>query len=222
MTEKNIDSEKREKDLRYFLVVLLLLVICCLEFIHIYKLNKITHKHHWMNRIENMVDKDFKHKKPMDIRSMQQNANKIREDLKNKMQQVQNAQTASAETKQQYDAEKGVFVIEMEIPSNLTAKNIAIEFDGLFWHNDKSGKSNNYHLMKTELCNSKNIHLIHIFEDEWLYKQDIVNAIRTIPERYWDAKNKEWHLSYDSLPVLKEALPNEQFNVQGTPISYYQ
>ena len=127
MTEKNIDSEKREKDLRYFLVVLLLLVICCLEFIHIYKLNKITHKHHWMNRIENMVDKDFKHKKPMDIRSMQQNANKIREDLKNKMQQVQNAQTASAETKQQYDAEKGVFVIEMEIPSNLTAKNIAIE-----------------------------------------------------------------------------------------------
>ena len=50
------------------------------------------------------------------------------------------------------------------------------------------------------------------------YKQDIVNAIRTIPDRFWDAKNKEWHLSYDSLPVLKEALPNEEFNVIGTPI----
>ena len=50
------------------------------------------------------------------------------------------------------------------------------------------------------------------------YKQEIVNVIRTIPDRFWDAKNKEWHLSYDSLPVLKEALPNEEFNVIGTPI----
>lgn len=50
------------------------------------------------------------------------------------------------------------------------------------------------------------------------YKQEIVNAIRTIPDRFWDAKKKEWHLSYDSLPVLKEALPNEEFNVIGTPI----
>ena len=50
------------------------------------------------------------------------------------------------------------------------------------------------------------------------YKQEIVNVIRTIPDRFWDAKNKEWHLSYDSLPVLKEALPNEEFNIVGTPI----
>lgn len=127
MTEKNIDNEKREKDLKYFLVVLLLLVICCLEFIHLYKLNKITHKHHWMNKIENMFDRDFRHKKPMDIKSMQQNTNKIREDLKNKMQQAQNSQMVSSETKQQYDADKGVFIIEMEIPNNLTSKNIAIE-----------------------------------------------------------------------------------------------
>ena len=103
MTEKNIDNEKREKDLKYFLVVLLLLVICCLEFIHLYKLNKITHKHHWMNKIENMFDRDFRHKKPMDTKSMQQNTNKIREDLKNKMQQAQNSQMVSSETKQQYE-----------------------------------------------------------------------------------------------------------------------
>lgn len=50
------------------------------------------------------------------------------------------------------------------------------------------------------------------------YKQEIVNVIRTIPDRFWDAKNKEWHLSYDSLPVLKEALPNEEFHIVGTPI----
>ena len=80
-----------------------------------------------MNKIENMFDRDFRHKKPMDIKSMQQNTNKIREDLKNKMQQAQNSQMVSSETKQQYDADKGVFIIEMEIPNNLTSKNIAIE-----------------------------------------------------------------------------------------------
>lgn len=50
------------------------------------------------------------------------------------------------------------------------------------------------------------------------YKAEIVNVIRSIPERYWDAKNKEWHLPYDSLYILKERLPNEQFSVEGKPI----
>jgi hypothetical protein len=34
----------------------------------------------------------------------------------------------------------------------------------------------NYHLNKTELCEQKGIRLIHIFEDEWLNKQDIVKS----------------------------------------------
>lgn len=51
------------------------------------------------------------------------------------------------------------------------------------------------------------------------YKKEIVDVIRLIPERYWDAKNKEWHLSYDSLTLLKENLPNEKFDIIGTPIN---
>ena len=46
-------------------------------------------------------------------------------------------------------------------------KNIAIEFNGLYWHSEEHGKDKNYHLNKTELCEKKNIQLIHIFEDEW-------------------------------------------------------
>ena len=60
-----------------------------------------------------------------------------------------------------------------ELDIYLPEKRFAIEFDGIYWHNEEN-KPKNYHLMKTELCNGKNIHLIHIFEDEWLYKQDIV------------------------------------------------
>ena len=54
-------------------------------------------------------------------------------------------------------------------------KKIAIEFDGLYWHND-SKIDNKYHLRKTKLCEEKGIQLIHIFEDEWLFKQDIVKS----------------------------------------------
>ena len=49
---------------------------------------------------------------------------------------------------------------------------IAFEFDGVFWHNENN-KGTEYHLQKTIDCDEKGIRLIHIFEDEWKYKQDI-------------------------------------------------
>lgn len=50
------------------------------------------------------------------------------------------------------------------------------------------------------------------------YKQSIVDAIRLMPDRYYDAKNREWHLSYDCLSALQKALPDEEFNIEGKPI----
>ena len=54
-------------------------------------------------------------------------------------------------------------------------KNIAIEFNGLYWHCDKF-KDKNYHLNKTVVANKNNLHLIHIFEDEWFNKRKIVES----------------------------------------------
>ena len=53
--------------------------------------------------------------------------------------------------------------------------NVAIEFDGLYWHSELF-KDKNYHLNKTNLCKEQGVQLIHIFEDEWIYKQDIVKS----------------------------------------------
>jgi len=53
---------------------------------------------------------------------------------------------------------------------------LAFEFNGLFWHNELN-KENNYHLNKTEECEKQEIQLIHIYEDDWIYKQDIVKSI---------------------------------------------
>ena len=63
-----------------------------------------------------------------------------------------------------------------ELDIYLPEKKIAIEYDGLFWHNDKSGKDEKYHLIKTEECEKQGIQLIHIFEDEWIYKKEIVKG----------------------------------------------
>lgn len=59
-----------------------------------------------------------------------------------------------------------------ELDIYIPDKQFAIEFDGVFWHNEIN-KPVNYHLNKTEECNKKGIRLIHIFEDEWLDKPNI-------------------------------------------------
>lgn len=53
---------------------------------------------------------------------------------------------------------------------------IAIEYDGLFWHNEQN-KGKNYHLNKTIECQENGIRLFHVFEDEWINKQDVWKSI---------------------------------------------
>ena len=64
----------------------------------------------------------------------------------------------------------------LELDIYIPELKIAFEFNGLWWHNELY-KDNNYHLNKTELCDSKGIQLINIWEDDWIYKQDIVKSI---------------------------------------------
>lgn len=63
-----------------------------------------------------------------------------------------------------------------ELDIYIPIKKIAIEYDGLYWHSIDGKEDRNYHLNKTEMCEEKDIQLIHIFENEWLYKQDIVKS----------------------------------------------
>jgi hypothetical protein len=62
----------------------------------------------------------------------------------------------------------------IELDLFLPDHNIAIEYNGLYWHSEKQGKHKNYHINKTIKCLEKNIHLIHIFSDEWLNKKDVI------------------------------------------------
>jgi very-short-patch-repair endonuclease len=54
---------------------------------------------------------------------------------------------------------------------------IAIEFNGLYWHSFnrlETKEERDKHLNKTNICANKGIQLIHIFENEWINKKEIV------------------------------------------------
>ena len=63
-----------------------------------------------------------------------------------------------------------------EIDILIPSFNIGIECDGIIYHSELYNKDKNYHINKTKLAKEKNIKLIHIFEDEWKYKKDIVKS----------------------------------------------
>jgi len=63
-----------------------------------------------------------------------------------------------------------------EIDIYLPDLNLAFEFNGVYWHNELY-KDKNYHQMKINRCNKINIQLIHIYEDDWIYRQDIIKSM---------------------------------------------
>ena len=65
------------------------------------------------------------------------------------------------------------YELDIYIPTN----QIAIEYNGNYWHSELQGKTRYYHQNKTIECLKKNITLVQIFEDEWIDKQNIVKSI---------------------------------------------
>lgn len=60
-----------------------------------------------------------------------------------------------------------------ELDIYVPSLNLAIEYDGSYWH-QLGQKEKNYHLEKTNRCVEKNIRLIHIFDEEYMNKRELV------------------------------------------------
>ena len=67
-------------------------------------------------------------------------------------------------------------VIGKELDIYLPELKLAFEFNGIYWHNENK-RDKNYHLNKTEECEKFGICLIHIYEDDWLFKTDIIKSM---------------------------------------------
>ena len=52
---------------------------------------------------------------------------------------------------------------------------LGIEYNGLYWHSSIN-KPINYHKIKCDKCEDCSITLIHIYEDSWLYRNDIIKS----------------------------------------------
>ena len=63
-----------------------------------------------------------------------------------------------------------------EIDIYLPKLKLGFEFNGLYWHSELY-KNRTYHIDKTKSCLDNGISLFHIWEDDWLYKQDIVKSM---------------------------------------------
>jgi hypothetical protein len=63
----------------------------------------------------------------------------------------------------------------LEIDIYLPELGIGFEFNGLYWHSELF-KDKWYHINKTNFFKEKGIRIIHIWEDDWLYKNEITKS----------------------------------------------
>lgn len=54
--------------------------------------------------------------------------------------------------------------------------NIAVEYNGAFWHSEQNGKNKNYHIEKQILAEKSGIKLIQLFDFEWNNRQDQIKG----------------------------------------------
>lgn len=96
--------------------------------------------------------------------------------------------------------------LKYEIDIYLSDFNFGIDFNGLYWHSNLY-KDKKYHKNKFEYFNNLNIVFIQIFENEWIFKQEIVQSIIknklgkniTIPARKCIIKEISQEESFDFL-----------------------
>lgn len=64
--------------------------------------------------------------------------------------------------------------IGMELDIYIPELNLAVEYNGLYWHSEHTGTDKYLHVNKLIACKNNGIRLITIFENEWLEKRDLV------------------------------------------------
>jgi very-short-patch-repair endonuclease len=76
----------------------------------------------------------------------------------------------------EYDKNTRKVINPYELDFYIPNLKLAIECNGNYWHSEQFGKDKHYHLNKTNMCEENGIRLIHIFEDEWFNRTNIVKS----------------------------------------------
>ncbi|HSQ97539.1 MAG TPA: hypothetical protein VLL98_02350 [Rickettsiales bacterium] len=88
MVEKN----SIKNDYKFWITVILLVFICGLQIINLHKLNRISHKERWANRVDRLIYNKFPIRQPIKTKKM----SNIKEKSKNiqKNNNIQKSNTA--------------------------------------------------------------------------------------------------------------------------------
>lgn len=148
------------------------------------KMKKITNKH---LKKHNMTPFEYRNKYQKEILSSEDTIEKYKilyESIKHKINVTSNVSKGELEILEfirtiDPDVKNSVKTLISPYQLDIYSEKyrIAIEYNGLAYHSETFGKKDkNYHLTKTILCEEKNIKLIHIFEDEWHFRKEIVKT----------------------------------------------
>lgn len=72
--------------------------------------------------------------------------------------------------------ERTARVAGREVDILVGQSSFAIEFNGVYWHSELY-RPRLYHLEKTVACRSAGVELLHVWEDDWLYRRGIVESM---------------------------------------------
>ena len=64
----------------------------------------------------------------------------------------------------------------LELDMYLPKASIAIEFNGIFWHSTAVLEDELYHFNKSNICDTQNISLIHVNENDWDVRKNLVQS----------------------------------------------
>ena len=103
----------------------------------------------------------------------------------------------------------------LEIDIYLPELGIGFEFNGIYWHSEVF-KGKWYHINKTNHFRNRGIQIIHIWEDDWVYKRDILES--QITNFIGLIKNKIFARKCEVKEILDSKLSNkflEKNHLQG-------
>lgn len=101
----------------------------------------------------------------------------------------------------------------LELDFVIPKYNIAIEFNGLYYHSTES-KEKYYHIKKTIYAKKEGYKLIHIFEDEWLNNKDKCKNI------ILNSLNNNLDLKLDLIEISKKEYFTFNKNIENFYLTY--
>ena len=90
-----------------------------------------------------------------------------------------------------------------------------IIFDRMDWSNYNHSKTGGNLMINIKVDNSKKCNGEYSLFLSFQYDTSIIDVVRSLPSRFWDAENKTWEVPFNKLSYLLNELSEHPFNITG-------